>query len=188
MTAQPDDALGRVIIAHQQLDDGRLARPAGSDDADTLAFRDRETEIAMRRKPATGIREPDMIKRDCRRQPPCRHGVRRCADRRFRIQQVENAHRRRLRHHALMQKHAKFAQRAEDLDPHHQDHQQRRDGHIAIGDAIGTDRQRRRRAHGDTGIGDAARQGAGGQQPHGAAEQVMRLLRQYLRARSALAE
>ena len=48
--------------------------------------------------------------------------------------------------------------------------------------------QRRRRAAGDRGVGDAARQRVGAQHPHGAAEEIARLDLELVGARLALAE
>ena len=139
--------------------------------------------------PGTRIGEGHAVELDRRFEGG--HGRGRCwavFDRGPRVEDGEYLLRRRLAQHAVVQQPAQLAQRTEDLDAHHQYHEQGVEAHDAVGHAVGAERQGRGGAHGDAGIGDAARQRVGRQHPHGAAEQIARLGGQQPGAGAALAE
>ncbi len=77
---------------------------------------------------------------------------------------------------------------AEDLDAQHQDDQQADSVMAPASTRAAPVDQRGRRAAGDRGIGDAARQRVAAQHPHGAAEKVARFDLELVGARLALAE
>ena len=87
-----------------------------------------------------------------------------------------------------MEEHAQLAQRAEDLHAQHEDHEEGGQRHRAVADTPGADGERRRRADGDGGVGDAARQRVGAEHPHGGVEERLGLLLETARARRGLAE
>ena len=140
----------------------------------------------MRR--GAGIGEAHVLEGDGRRQRLVERRRQRVGDRRLVVEDLVDALRGRQPDHALVQHGAQLAHRPEDLDAQHQDDQQRGERHRAGLDAIRAVDQRRRRAAGDRGVGDAARQRVGAQHPHGAAEQIARLDLELVGARLALAE
>ena len=181
-------AVGRVVEAQQEPDDGGLANAAGADETDPLARRDVEAEAFVRGAPAARIGEGHVLETDRRRHSVCVRAARVFGDDRLRVEQMEYRLGRGLRDHAVMHKRTHVAQRPEHFDAHHQDHDQGGQCHIAVDDPVRAERQGRRRTHRDARIGDAAGERVGRQDPHGQAEDVVRLYLQDSRARAALAE
>ena len=83
---------------------------------------------------------------------------------------------------------AQLAHRAEDLGPEHEDDEERREAHGSGRDAPGSERQRRGGAAGNRAVGDAAREDVGREHPHGALEEISRLVLELVGACLALAE
>ena len=81
-----------------------------------------------------------------------------------------------------------LAERAEYFDAQHEDDQEGAQRHLPFPDPPGAEPQRRHRAHGHAGIGDAAREGIRPEHAHGAVKEIMPLLREHPRPRAALAE
>jgi hypothetical protein len=135
------------------------------------------------------IGETHVLEGDRGREPGrCILATRVVSNQRLRTQDFEYLLRRRLAQHAVVQQHAQLAQRPEHFDAHHQDDQQHFEAHGSFGHPVGAQRQRRGGAHGDAGIGNAARQRVGRQHPHGAAEHFVGALGKQARPRGALPE
>jgi hypothetical protein len=83
---------------------------------------------------------------------------------------------------------AQVAQRPEHFGAEQQDDEQGLEPQGALSDPVGAQPERRRRAEGDAGVGDAARQGVGGQHPHGRAKHLLGLDGEQAAARAALTE
>ena len=83
---------------------------------------------------------------------------------------------------------AQIPHRAENLDAHHQDHEQTRELHVAGDDPRCAERQGCGGADRDHAVGDAARERVRAEHPHGAPEERTRLVRQQVCAGRALPE
>ena len=188
VAAQQDAAAVGIVEAQQQAHDRRLAAARRPDQPQPLARLGAEGEPVMHGAPRAGIGEAHVLERDGGRQRLVEAGRRRIGDVGLVVQDAVDALRGREADHALMQHGAQLAHRPEDFDAQHQDDQQGGERHRAGLDPRGAVDQRRRRAAGDRGVGDAARQRIGAQHPHGAAEEVARLDLELVGARLALAE
>ena len=131
-----------------------LPEPLGPTIADPLAGADPERQAGMRRPPAAGIGEADVVEHDLRRQRPAA-GRRRSGAGDRRVQQRVDPGRRRLPVQPLVQHAAQVAQRAEDLGPGHQHDQQRLQAHLAVPHPPGAQRQRRGGAQRGAEVGEA---------------------------------
>ena len=178
----------RVVESQEQAYDRRLAGAAGADDTDPLPRRDVKFEAEMGAAPAAGIGEAHVLEIDGRRQAADVGHRRDVADQGLRIEELEDAPRRRQPVHALVAQFPELAQGTEDLDPHHQDDEQGLDAHGSGADPVGADAEGDGGTRGDAGVGDQARQRIGRQHPHGAAEQLMRLGGEQAGPGAALAE
>ena len=188
LAAEQDSPALRVVEAHEQAQDRRLAGAARADDADPLARAHMEREPVVRGPPSAGIGEMHVLEGERRRE---RGRVRRAVgvlDGGLCVEQAEQARRRRPPEHARVQQRPEVAHGPEDLDPHHQHDQQHLDADGTLGHPSRADPERRRRTHRNAGVGDAARGRVAGQHPHGAAEELMGLLGEQAPARGALAE
>ena len=177
----------RIVKPQQQRRDGRLAAAARADDADALAGSDVERQPTERLAAPARIGEMHVVETDGRRER--RRGPRAALrHRRLRLQQRVDAERRRLPDHAVMQHGTEIAQRAENLGARHQHDEQRLQGHHAVGDTVGAERNRRRGADADADIDDAARDQVGGEHPHRRGRQFTRLAAKHPAVSRALAE
>ena len=186
--AEQDAPRLRVVEAHEQAQDRRLAGAARADDTDPLARAHREREPVVGGAPAAWIGEPHVLEGDGRLEPG---GVRRVLcilDGGLQAKQLEQALGRGTPVHSRMQERPQIPHGAEDLDAHHQHDEQHLDADGAVRDAGRADAERRRRADGDARIGDAARGRVARQHPHRAAEEVVSLPGKEAAARPALAE
>ncbi len=180
--------LAWVVEAQQQAHDGGLADPARADETDPLTRLHLEAQAFVGGAATARIGEAHVLESDARAQRADGADARFLGDDGARIQQMEDRLRRGLRHHAVVHQRAHVAERPEDFDAQHQNHDQRREAHLAVGHPEGAERQGRRRPHRDPRVGDPARQRIGRQHPHGGAEQVVGLRLQGLGARAALPE
>ena len=87
-----------------------------------------------------------------------------------------------------MQQTAQVTERAECLNPQHQDNQQGLNRHDTVRDAIGTEAKCGGSPDGYPEIGDTACRGIGGQHPHGRAENFMCLAAEFCALGTALSE
>ena len=166
LAAKQDAARLRVVEAHEQAQDRRLAGATRADDADPLACAHGEGETVVRGAPAARIGEMHVFEGDRRRKPGGVVRVVRVFDGGLGVEQAEQALRRRATVHAGVQERPQVAHGPEDLHPHHQHDEQHLDADGALGDAGRTHAERRCRANRDAGIGDAARGRVARQHPH----------------------
>ncbi len=187
--ADPHVAALRIVEAQEELQHRRLPRSARPHDRDALPGADREAQPLVGRPPAPGIGERDVLERDRGRQRGGIHGrADGIADQRLRRQHLGDALRRRQAEHALVEQDAQLAEWAEDLDPEHEDDQQRRERHVAGADPVGAEGEGRGRPHGHPGVGEAAGEGVGAEDAHGPAKQLPALALEPRRPGAALAE
>ena len=179
----------RVMEAEQQAHQSGLARAARPHDAHALARRHLEDEPVQRGASAARIAKVDRVERHRRRKPRGAVGARRRVGY-FRPQREEreDALGGGAAQHALVEQGAQLAQGTEHLHAQHQDHQEGGQPQLAVPDAIGAPRQRRRRPHRQSHVGDAARQRIGAEHPHGALEEGAALRGQPLAPGAALPE
>ena len=138
--------------------------------------------------PPAGIGKAHAFKRDRglkRIDSKRRRGL---ADHRLGIHQLEDRLRGRLRQHAVVHERAHVAQRPVDLDPEHQHHQQHAKTHLTVSDPKGAEGKRHRDPKRDPGIGDAAGERVGRQDPHGGFKKRVGGVFEFAGAGSALAK
>ena len=134
-----------IVEAQKQRGDRRLATAARADNADAL------TDLGLERQPVEGVaaaaRIGEMHVGECDARDERRSWSRAAfRQRRGGLQQGIDADRRRLADNAIVQHGAEIAQGAEYLGARHQHDEQCWQRHQAVGQAVNTERKRRRRA------------------------------------------